>query len=122
MVRAASVRIRKYTQKFDPTVVSARFTALKDLAVEQFQTHAADLEGMEVLVKTAISDRVANPLEVPQYLDFARELYRLTKTHSGKVLVAEANAMKAKWTARGLSPAILDLIIGLFGISGVVYS
>ena len=121
-MRPASVRIRKYTQKFDPTVVSARFTALKDLAVEQFQTHAADLEGLEVLVKTAISDRVTNPLEVPQYLDFARELYRLTKTHSGRVLVAEANAFKAKWTARGLDPAILDLIIGLFGIGGVVYS
>jgi len=122
MVRPAGVRIRKYAQKFDPTVVSARFTAVRDLAVEQFQTHAADLEGMEILVKTTISDRVTNPLEVPQYLDFARELYRLTKTHGGRVLVAEANAMKAKWTARGLNPAILDLIVGLFGIGGVVYS
>jgi hypothetical protein len=122
MVRSAGIRIRKYTAKFDPTVVSARFTALKELAVEQFQTHAADLEGMEILVKTAISDKVTNPLEVPQYLDFARELYRLSKTHSGKVLVSEANAMKAKWMARGLSADLLDLIIGLFGIGGVVYS
>ncbi|MEM2607394.1 MAG: hypothetical protein QXH97_00225 [Candidatus Bathyarchaeia archaeon] len=122
MVRPASVRIRKYTQKFDPTVVSARFTAVRDLAVEQFQVHAADLEGMEELVKTSIETRISNPLELPQYLDFARELYRLTKRHSGKVLVSEANSFKAKWATRGLNPAILDIIMDLFGIGAIVYS
>jgi hypothetical protein len=121
MVRPASVRIQKYTAKFDPAVVSARFTAVRDLAVTQFQVHAADLEGMENLVKTGIQDKIANPLEIPQYLDFARELYRLTKKHSGKVLVSEVNIAKAKWAARGLNPEILDIIIGLFGIGGVVY-
>lgn len=122
MVRPAAYRIRKYEVKFDPTVVSARFTAVKDLAVEQFQVHAADLEGMENLVKNTIQDKISNPLDVPQYLDFARELYRLTKTHSGKVLASEVAIAKAKWTARGLNPEILDLIIGVFGIGGVVYS
>jgi hypothetical protein len=121
MVRPANVRIQKYSVKFDPTVVSARFTAVKDLAVTQFQVHAADLEGMENLVKNGIQDQIANPLEIPQYLDFARELYRLTKKHSGKVLVSEVNIAKAKWAARGLNPEILDIIIGLFGIGGVVY-
>jgi len=122
MVRPAAYRIRKYEAKFDPTVVSARFTAIKDVAVEQFQVHAADLEGMENLVKNTIQDKISNPLDVPQYLDFARELYRLTKTHSGKVLASEVAIAKAKWTARGLNPEILDLIIGVFGIGGVIYS
>ena len=121
MVRPADARIKKYTAKFDPTVVSARFTAVKDLAVSMFQVHAADLEGMENLVKNAIQDKISNPLEIPQYLDFARELYRLTKKHSGKVLVSEVEVAKAKWTARGLNPEILDTIVGLFGIGGVVY-
>jgi len=116
MVRPASVRIRKYSQKFDPTVVSARFTALRELAIEQFQTHAADLEGMETIVKATISDTVTNPMVVPQYLDFARELYRLTKTHSGQVLTNEAYAYRAKWIARGLTAAVLDEILGIFGI------
>lgn len=121
MVRPADARIKKYTAKFDPTVVSARFTAVRDLAVSMFQVHAADLEGMENLVKNAIQDKISNPLEIPQYLDFARELYRLTKKHSGKVLVSEVEVAKAKWTARGLNPEILDTIVGLFGIGGVVY-
>jgi len=121
MVRPADARIKKYTAKFDPAVVSARFTAVRDLAVSMFQVHAADLEGMENLVKNAIQDKISNPLEIPQYLDFARELYRLTKKHSGKVLVSEVEVAKAKWTARGLNPEILDTIVGLFGIGGVVY-
>lgn len=122
MVRPAAYRIRKYEAKFDPTVVSARFTAVKDLAVEQFEVHAGDLEGMETLVKNAIQDKVANPLEIPQYLDFARELYRLTKTHSGKVLASEVDIAKSKWTTRGLNPDVLELIVGIFGIGGIVYS
>jgi len=122
MVRAASVRIAKYEKKFDPTVVSTRFTAVKDLAVEGFTVAAADLASMEELVKNSIQDKVSNPLELPQYLDFARELWRLTQKHTGKVLVSEANIAKAKWEARGLNSAILDIIYDLFGIGGVVYS
>jgi len=122
MVRPASVRITKYDKKFDPTVVSTRFTAVRDLAIQEYTVVAADLAAMEELVKNTIQDMVSNPLEIPQYLDFARELWRLTQKHSGKVLVSEANIAMAKWTARGLSQDILKKIYDLFGISGVVYS
>jgi len=122
MVRPASVRIAKYDKKFDPTVVSTRFTAVRDIAVEGFTVAAADLASMEELVKNSIQDRVTNPLELPQYLDFARELWRLTQRHTGKVLVSEANIAKAKWEARGLNSDVLDIIYDLFGIGGVVYS
>jgi len=122
MVRAASVRITKYDKKFDPTVVSTRFTAVRDLAIQEYTVAAADLASMEELVKNTIQDLVSNPLEIPQYLDFARELWRLTQKHSGKILVSEANISMAKWTARGLSKDVLQKIYDLFGISGVVYS
>lgn len=122
MVRPASTRITKYDKKFDATVVSTRFTAVRDLAIEQYTVAAADLASMEETVKNAIQDKVSNPLEIPQYLDFARELWRLTQKHSGKVLVSEANIAKAKWEARGLNTEILDIIYNLFGIGGVVYS
>jgi len=122
MVREASIRIRKYTGKFDPTVVSARFTAMKDIAVEQIQVKFGDLAGLETTVKTAISDKVANPMELVQYLAFARELWKLTAKHSGQILVNEVNIAKAKWLSRGLKAEVLDIIVNLFGISGIVYS
>jgi hypothetical protein len=122
MVRPASIRINKYSGKFDPTVVSARFTAMKTIAVDQIQVAFGDLAGLENTVKTAISDKVANPLTMVQYLAFAREVWRLVRKHSGKTLVSEANISKAKWTSRGLDPNVLDIILNLFGISGIVYS
>jgi len=122
MVKEASIRIRKYTGKFDPTVVSSRFTAMKDIAVEQIQVAFGDLAGLEKTVKTAISDKVSNPLEMVQYLAFARELWKLVSKHSGKTLVSEVNIAKAKWLARGLNGEVLDIIVNLFGISGIVYS
>lgn len=121
MVRAANWRIKKYEQKFDPTVVSARFTALKDMAVDQVEVRFSDLASLEETVKTTISDKITNPMDVPQYLNVAREIWKKAQTHTGKVLVSEANIIKAKWVARGLDASIIDLILDLFGLRGVAY-
>jgi len=43
MVVSAAERIRKYKSKFDPTVVSARFTGVKDLAEAKVEVKQAEL-------------------------------------------------------------------------------
>ncbi|MFO7638502.1 MAG: hypothetical protein R6X14_04240, partial [bacterium] len=41
------------------------------------------------------------------YLDYARELWKLTNRVSGDSAVGEAAALAAKWVARGLSVELL---------------
>jgi hypothetical protein len=121
MVKPADARIAKYTAKFDPTVVSARFTAVKDLAVREAQVRFSEFAQLEATIKTLIEDQIGSPTLIPNYLAVARELLGKAHKYGGLVLWNEAQAVKVKWVARGLDGDILDQILAALGITTGIY-
>jgi hypothetical protein len=115
MVKNASLRIKKYSGKFDPTVVSSRFTALKQNSIEQMNIAIISSVDLENRVKNLLKDKIDNPFLIFSYLGFAKEIWKLCRTLEGNTLAKEVEITKEKWRLRGFNPNILDCIINLFG-------
>jgi hypothetical protein len=112
MVRDATRRTSKYAAKIVGDVIKNRFDAQKDSMVEQETDQFAALVAKETATKNLLTGwGVPTPL-VPFYLSFSRELYGITKRHSGLIAQKEAEIAVRKWKdpARGLNPYYLQVI------------
>jgi len=119
MVRSDVYRKKKYEAKVDPTVIQSRFTALKDIMVEQVDTQFSNLATIETQVGAILDSHGVPPNQRPFYINVAREVYRLSRKFAGQTLTNEACIVRSKWISRGLDPAIIDEILALFGITCV---
>jgi len=109
--RTYLVRYKKYSAKFDPDTVRNRFAQVKDIALDQAQEQFARLVDFEEAVKARLNELGVPVIQIPFYLNVAREIYRAMTRHVGKTLEIEVKAIKAKWVTRGLDPAIVDEVI-----------
>jgi len=120
MVRAAEYRQRKYEGKIDPEVVRLRIEAHRETMATQQTTVLPLLTAMEEKVKAYIESPppgvTVYSIEIPFYLSFARQLFRLCRRTSGDVLKTEAQLVANKWASRGLNGTLLVGIAKLFGI------
>jgi hypothetical protein len=116
LVRPQVYRIKKYQGKVVGDVVKARFDALKDSMAEQQEVRFSDLVNLEQTVKGIVEPQGIPTILIPHYLNFGRELYRLTSRFSGTTLNNEALLVFQKWKARGLTVEILKSIGSAFGI------
>lgn len=121
MVKAADNRLAKYTAKFDPTVHSARSTAIKTFAQTEFGVAASVYADLEARIKALIEASVPSPTLMPFYLAAAREVTSKGNKYGGMVLFNEAQVVKAKWVARGLDSTLLDDILQACGINVSMY-
>jgi hypothetical protein len=117
MVKSAEYRFRKYGAKFDPTVVSARFTALKDIAVEQTQSQQATLKALEDEIKKILSSHALPTWHNIPYLNAGRAMYRKSRSFTGPTFENEVLAIIEGWASKGLDRDILVEIAGLFGVA-----
>jgi hypothetical protein len=116
MVRPQVYRQKKYVAKIDPDVVRSRFVAQKDSMAEQTTAKFTDLASMEGSVKAILEPLGINTIQFPFYLNYGRELYKLTSNFSGATLSQEAQIKFNKWKARGLTNTVLKSIAESFGI------
>jgi hypothetical protein len=117
MVRPQAYRQKKYEVKVDPDVVRSRFAGLKPMMVEQTSARFTDLTAFETNVKQILEPKGIVTIQIPFYLNYARELYSLSQRFSGKTLENEAKFLGSKWKQRGLDENILIEIAKLFGIT-----
>lgn len=117
MVRPQTYRQKKYEVKIDADVIRSRFAGLKPIMVEQTAAKFTDLTANETNVKAVIEPLGIPTIQIPFYLNYARELYSLTQRFSGKTLENEAKLLGAKWKARGLAEDTLIKIAAQFGIT-----
>lgn len=122
MVRPQVYRIKKYENKVTGDVVKARIDALKSTMVEQQQSRFAELENVEMTVKSIVEPEGIPTIMIPHYLNFARELYALSQRFSGATLNNEAKLVFDKWKARGLIVNLLKAIGNAFGIDTTNWS
>jgi len=116
MVRDATRRVAKFTVKIDPEVIKQRFEGQRTAMVDQVTDIFADLADLEDRAKTILDYEAVPSIEIPFYLAFVRQCYRLQRTHPATTAQTEAGYYKSVWVSRGLDSAILSrLASDLFG-------
>jgi hypothetical protein len=114
-------RTRKYDAKMDPTVISARFAAQRDSMVEQEASMFAELSEVERKAKIVLEEAGTSVVQIPMYLDFARQCWKIGKNHLEATRVNEVYYKYTVWLNRGLNGAVLTKIAALCGSDLAAY-
>lgn len=102
MVRSSANRTSKYDAKMVGDVVKNRIDAQRDSMVAQETTQFGLLVNMEESVKTLLEGWSISVTLIPSYLAFARQCYRIARTHQGAVQISEICYAAEHWELRGL--------------------
>ncbi len=109
--------INRWRMKCTPAKTNSSLTAIYEEMVRNYAAAMVELNRVEQQTRQILNSAgIPTTLYVP-YLDFARELHRLKrKGISGESFTLAAAALKKKWTARELNPAVLEQIqLQVFG-------
>jgi len=105
-------RILAWEAKFNTERVKQTLDAQLERMRERYCAATVELCAMEHKTKQVLDlSGIHTVLYVP-YLDFARQLFRLSRvqTISGNSAAKAAQVLLDKWSARGLDPAVLASI------------
>jgi len=116
MVKEAERRQRKFEAKVDAEVLSKQTKALKPLMVKGEAEYFPSITDLETRIKALVEAEGVTTLEVRDYLNFGREMLRLSKKFQATTLRAEAQGKLDKWSSRGLSGLRLKSIARLVGV------
>ena len=117
MVRPADRRKRKYEKNVDAEQVKRAVEALKPIMVDQEKTYFPQITLIEMKTKALCEAQGIATYLIPQYINFARELYSKAKRFTQATLAAETQYLLNKWTSRGLLGSKLVEIAKLFGVT-----
>jgi len=121
MVRHPYFRTRKYENKIDADVIRSRFLAHRDVMIEQEAMKFTDLATFETQIKDIIEAEGVPTFQIPFYLNFGRECYRISERFTGATANNEASFAADKWVQRGLLRQLLAKIAALFGLTIPAY-
>lgn len=114
-------RTRKYDAKMDATVIAARFAAQRDSMVEQEASAFAELSEVERKAKIVLEEQGISVVQIPMYLDFARQCYKIGKNHLEATRTNEVYLKAIVWSGRGLNGVILASLAALCGTTISAY-
>ena len=119
MAKSAAERTTKYGNKVSANVVSARITAEGPTMIANFTLQTAALVQMQAAARAYLSNTppVTSPTQIPSYLAFAGQCYRIIGTYTGSLAQAEALRFKDVWKSRGLDNATLIALAKLQGLT-----
>jgi hypothetical protein len=117
VVRPAERRQQKFARKVDADVLRTQTIALKPLMVEGQSLYFPNMASLEAKVKVLVEAEGVTTLQVRDYLNFAREMYKISKQFSSVTLSAEAQTRVDKWVSRNLAGSLLVKIAQLFGVT-----
>lgn len=121
MVRSAIMRTRKYDAKMDPEAIRLRFAAQRDSMVEQVEAKFAEIAEVERKAKTIIELAGESVNDIPAFLNFARQCYRLSQQFSQVTQTNEVYYRYITWVSRGLTSTVLKDIAELCGVDIEAY-
>ena len=121
MVRSEVYRTRKYEAKIDDTSIAQRFRDQKPDMVEQMSARSAELVLIEEKAKAVVEAAGVSVIQIPFYLNFARQCYRIARQFSQATRVNEVYYRYLYWFHQGLDDTILRDISELCGVNLSVY-
>jgi hypothetical protein len=119
MASDPTVRISKWNQKFNTERIKATLDDMRTDMYSRVQSVFPEITAMEGQVKQVLDIEGVPTIEYPSYLNYGRELWRLTRKEiSGTSMQLEALVLLNKWVARGLTQSVLEAIrLQVFNIS-----
>jgi hypothetical protein len=104
-------RIARWNAKYDTARIKATLDELRPAMLAAVTAVFPLLTAMELQVKQTCDASGVPTIQYPFYLNFGREIWALTRKEvSGESLAQAAAVLIAKWTARGLTQAVLQAI------------
>jgi hypothetical protein len=105
-------RISRWKAKFSPDIAAQTTARIFADMTERYEAAVVALTTMETETKQVLSASGIDTMFIVFYLDYARQLFRLShgRTISGATLAKEAQVLLEKWQNRGLDPAVLAAI------------
>ncbi|MCX6844145.1 MAG: hypothetical protein NTX53_17920 [candidate division WOR-3 bacterium] len=105
-------RIANWDIGFDTARIKTVLDLKRPKMFEHVQAQIVSIVSMEIQVKQTCDAAGVSVIQYPFYLDFGRELWHITHETemSGESAAKEAAVLITKWTARGLTQAVLQAI------------
>ena len=112
MYKTGQARFAKYSAKYDPTTVGARFGQVADIARARAQQGLITWASVQELVRPILDKYGVTGTDRAKYLGFTNKLLRHVSRATAESATAIASGLKAYYvTALKADPAILDEII-----------
>jgi len=112
MYKTGQARFAKYSAKYDPTTVGARFGQVAEIARARAQQGLITWASVQDLVRPILDKYGVTGTDRAKYLGFANKLLRHISRATAESATAIASGLKAYYvTALKADPAILDEII-----------
>jgi hypothetical protein len=105
-------RLSRWKAKYSPEIAAQTTARIFADMTERYEAAVVALTTMETETKQVLSASGIDTMFIVFYLDFARQLFRLShgRTISGATLAKEAQVLLEKWQNRGLRPEVLAAI------------
>ena len=105
-------RVSRWKAKFSPDIAAQTTSRIFADMTERYEAAMVALSSMEVQTKQVLDASGIDTMYIVFYLDYARQLFRLShgRSISGPTLAREAQVLLEKWQARGLRPDVLAAI------------
>ena len=104
-------RIANWNAKFNTERIKGILDDLRPAMLASVTAVFPMITAMELQVKQTCDASGVPTIQYPFYLNFGREIWALTRKEvSGESLAQEVAVLSAKWTARGLTQAVLQAI------------
>ena len=105
-------RISRWKAKYSPDIAAQTTARIFADMTARYEASIVALNSMELDTKQVLSASGIDTMYIVFYLDFARQIFRLShgRTISGPTLAKEAQVLLEKWQNRGLRPDVLAAI------------
>ncbi len=105
-------RISRWKAKFSPDIAAQTTARIFADMTARYEASMVALNSMEIDTKQVLSASGIDTMYIVFYLDYARQLFRLShgRSISGPTLAREAQVLLEKWQNRGLRPDVLAAI------------
>jgi hypothetical protein len=105
-------RAANWQAKYDTEQVKKTLDKMRPAMSSRYEAAAVRLCAMENEVRTVINSRGVHTMLYVPYLNFGRQLYKLSmgRQIQGDSLALEAAVLLDKWAARGLNPDVLAVV------------
>ena len=115
-------RIENWDAAFDTATIKTKLDKKRPKMLEHVSSVQPMLAAMELQVKQVCDGAGVSVIQLPFYLCFGREMWALTRRDiSGETMAIEAAVLITKWTARGLTAAVLQGIrTDVFNVSAPI--
>jgi hypothetical protein len=102
-------RFQNWALRTEPGRVKATLDSKREDTLRRYMDAVTRLCSMEAKVRETLNAHGVQTINYVAYLDFARQLYKLTRMQeiTGESFAVAAQVLLEKWASRGLNPDVL---------------